>query len=778
VARSILRSVRILRTSSVTALVLCFVLQFFTAASVLAQNTGVIQGTVRAAESGAPLPGVTIVVEEIGLATRSDSRGNFQLVAVPLGTHQVVARRLGLETERVQAVVSAGATARVEFTLSDQALLMPAVVVSATRETQRLSETAASVGIISSEELRLAKPTHPSTILGQIPGVWVNVTGGEGHMTAIRQPQTTKPVYLFLEDGVPTRSTGFFNHNALYEINLPQAERVEVLKGPATALYGSDAIGGVINVESRRPSVFPSAEAYLEGGAFGYNRLLASGSAGGLRADLNLTRTDGWRDATGYDRQSATLRWDAQIRDGAALKTVFTASRIDQQTAGTSALPRQEYVERPTSNLTPISLRQVRAARFSTALELQGDNTLFSVTPYVRWNEMEMLPNWTLTFDPHIGTSGHRSAGVLTRARLDLPELRARVIGGVDIDRSPGSRVETRIDVVRTGSAFTGYTTGDVIYDYDVTFQSVSPYVQADLQPVESLHLTAGLRFDHMSYDYDSRLAPIATGRWRVPEDAVRSYTHLSPKLGASYDFGRQLNVYGNYNRGFRAPSEGQLFRQGSALNTVDLSPVTADSYELGLRGELAGRFGYTLAAYTMEVDSDILNFVRADGSTEAQNAGATRHRGVEAGLSVLLHEAARAHLSYSRAKHTYVSWQPRPTLDFSGNEMEAAPNTILNGRLALSPALIGAGIVSLEWNRIGEYWMNPENTHRYQGHDLFNVHASIPMPRGIEIVGRVMNIADTRYAEMSSFTQARGEELAPGMPRTLFLGAQYRWQR
>jgi outer membrane receptor protein involved in Fe transport len=81
----------------------------------------------------------------------------------------------------------------------------------------------------------------------------VNVTGGEGHQTAIRQPLTTSPVYLYLEDGIPTRSTGFFNHNGLYEVNLPMAGGIEINKGPGSALYGSDAIGGVVNVLTRKP---------------------------------------------------------------------------------------------------------------------------------------------------------------------------------------------------------------------------------------------------------------------------------------------------------------------------------------------------------------------------------------------------------------------------------------------------------------------------------------------------------------------------------------------
>ncbi|HYJ78521.1 MAG TPA: TonB-dependent receptor, partial [Longimicrobiaceae bacterium] len=618
-----------------------------------AQQPGTVEGTVTAAGSGAPLAGVSIRLDGAAAGV-TDAAGRFRVTGVAPGAHTVAAARLGLATATRPVTVEAGATARVDLRLAEEATVLPSLVVSATREARRLAETPATVGVVSRRELRDARPTHPSEVMGAIPGVWVSVTGGEGHMTSIRQPKTTNAVYLFLEDGVPTRSTGFFNHNALYEVNVPQADRIEVLKGPATALYGSDAIGGVVNVETRAPAAGTAVEAYGEGGANGWGRLLlsASGRSGGngVRADLNLTRTDGWRSGTGYDRQSATVRWDHHFAGGASLRSVLALSRIDQQTAGSSTLLQADYHERPTANYTPISFRSVRAARLSAAYERRGAGTLLSVTPFVRWNEMELLPNWSLTYDPSVYSTGHRSAGVLARYRADLPRLRARVISGVDVDYSPGFRTEDSVVTAASNNVFSSYTRGARLYDYDVAFRGVSPYLQAQLSPVERLNLTAGVRYDWLGFDYDNRLtADQAPGqRHRRPTDGSVDYTHLSPKLGVTYEAGPGLAVFASYANGFRAPAEGQLFRQGQAESTVDLRPVDAHSWEGGGRGTLAGRLGWQLSVYRMRVENDILALVNPDGTRETVNAGRTLHRGVEAGISAELPAGVRADLSYS----------------------------------------------------------------------------------------------------------------------------------
>src|SRR5690606_9686263 len=328
--------------------------------------------SVVAAGDGRPVRDADVFVQGSGRRALTGPSGGFVLAGLTPGRYRVIVEALGYASTSREVTLAAGELTELRIELEEAAMSLPEVVVITSREARDLSEVAASVGVVDGARLRASNPGHPSEIMSQIPGVYVNVTGGEGHMTAIRQPLSTDPLYLYLEDGVPTRSTGFFNHNALYEVNLPQADRIEVMKGPANALYGSDAIGGVINVGTRAPTDEATGELTVEGGAFGYRRYLGtlSGTPGGhgLRLDGNYTRTDGWRDGTAYDRISGTLRWDRMLRPGATLRTIVTYSGIDQATAGSSALSREDFEADPTVNYTPISYRDVSAFRASSAL--------------------------------------------------------------------------------------------------------------------------------------------------------------------------------------------------------------------------------------------------------------------------------------------------------------------------------------------------------------------------------------------------------------------------
>jgi iron complex outermembrane receptor protein len=734
---------------------------------VQAQDGGRVAGQVVAADTGAPLSNVNIFIAGSNQRASTTNDGRFMLL-ISAGDHVLVAERLGLESTQQEIRVSAGSTANVIIPVASSAIALSRIVVTATREAQNRSEVAASVGIVDQSAITTVIPSHPSEIMGRVAGVLVNTTGGEGHMTAIRQPLSTAPVYLYLEDGIPTRSTGFFNHNALYEINLPQADRIEIMKGPASALYGSDAIGGVINVGTRRPSDLTNGSMSVEDGEHGYGRILASLSGRGLHADVNLTKTNGWRTGTDYDRQSGTLRWDHLFGEGLFLKTVATFSNVDQATAGTSALSREDYENDPTANYTPISSRDVRAFRLNSALEVQAGAGTLSVTPFFRYNSMDLLPNWSLTFDPATWETQNTSFGMLTKYGVDVSDI--RLVGGVDLDYSPGSRFERSIVPTRTNGIFTAYTNGAVIYDYDVTFSQASPYLQADYD-MGRVTLSAGVRGDFIGYDYSNHLGQELTGRHRRPDDASPSFSDVTPKFGVTYNPTEAFGVFGSYRAGFRAPSEGQIFRQGSAENTLDLKPVQVGSSEAGFRGVLNNVFSYDLSGYYMTKKDDILAFRNPDGSTENVNAGETLHKGVEAQLGAQLLRGLTLDVGYSYAIHTYEQWSLSSGKNFSGNEMEFAPRQIGNAVLEYRLPSLGGSSFSFEWNRLGSYYEDASNANEYEGHDLFNVRALVPVGRNFQVFGRAQNLLDERYAERASYNAFRGEELAPGLPRTVYLG-------
>jgi outer membrane receptor protein involved in Fe transport len=691
------------------------------------------------------------------------------------------------------------------------------VTVTATRQAVSLSESPWSVGVIDQESISVTRPTHPSELLSQVPGVAVSVTNGEGHQTAIRQGFTTSPVYLFLEDGIPIRATGNFNHNALYEVNIPSAASVEVIRGPASALYGSDAIGGVVNVTTRTPSTRSGGNGSLEMGQWGYRRLLAGadsgeGSAGALRLDVNLTSTDGWRQNTGYDRRSFNLRWDRQLSPTTRVKTIIGMTSIDQETGANSPLPMPLYLEDPTVNLRSPAYRKVDALRFSSSFEHDlGGGQQLSLTPYLRRNKMDLNGSYNFTGDARIEDTEVFSAGLLATYRRDFHDAyRSRLIVGLDLDRSPSKRLETKIamssqidarastssDASLRGlyTQYTGYSLGARMYDYEVNYRNLSPYAHWEFSPLPAMRLSAGLRRDRSSYTMDNKANPgyftVAGREYYLPASAEADFARWVPKLGMVYQLSTQSQWYASYNHGFRTPSESQLFRGGRSASggslgarqaeaqalfnaASQLKAIKAEQFEWGLRGSQQ-QIQYEVVAYQLTKSDDLLSQRDATGYSVQTNNGTTKHRGIEVLVGTRLSPAWRFDAAASYASHRYEQWISGGT-DFSGKNIESAPRTLAN--LRLSGQLVAGLNAQLEWVHVGSYNLDQANQFgKYPGHGLWNLRMSMALGADASLFLRAMNVADKRYADSASQSNAAGGLYAPGLPRTLYAGIQARW--
>lgn len=395
---------------------------------------------------------------------------------------------------------------------------------------------------------------------------------------------------------------------------------------------------------------------------------------------------------------------------------------------------------------------------------------------------MDLLPGWGIfkagsNYYGYDSTTKFYSLGLLAKYRHDFDALKIRLIGGVDVDYTPGDYFERRIKVTKSGDQYVSYdyvTNTDNNYDYEATFTGISPYLQIETLPINRLRLTAGTRYDNLSYDYKTNL-PSNANR---PPDTTRTFSHLSPKIGLTYDLTKDISGFASYNNAFRVPSSGDLFRgsQGTASSAINLEPVKADSYEVGLRGGIGQIITFDTSLYYMIKKDDIVNYSPQTNVTQRVNAGETEHKGIEVGVGIKPIKDVELNTSFSYAVHKYNEYTVSSSVDYSGKEMPVAPRVIVNTRLNYKPVFLKGGLAELEWVKLGSYWMDDANTEKYDGHDIFNIRVSYHITKQWEIYVRAINITDELYAERASKSGSDQAIYAPGQPMTFFTGFVYRW--
>ena len=671
--------------------------------------------------------------------------------------------------------------------------ILDTIVITATQAKTKLKDRSESIGVVGEQTIEDTNPTHSADVLNRIAGVNIVQlgSGSQGVAASIRQPISYGPVYLYLENGVPVRSPAFFNHNTLYETNLSEAHGAEIIKGPGSALYGSDAIGGVINVLSNQEITHDKHSLTIEAGEDQWQRLqLKSDNTfdqDSLSFRLGVIDSEGWRQHTGLDRQNALINWQSSGLGFDEINTLFSYTHIDMDTGG-SGLLYDDYMNNSQQAGNLIGFRQVDSYRLSSAWHKDLSSGRLSITPYLRSNDLSYMATWTLNTgrevfipwlgetvldsqDAHINRSGHDSVGAIIRYQQNSNALNGFWITGVDIDRSRGYTEQTYIERTDNdpGSYWLSYREADLLYDYEVDFTSLAPYFHLESSLTDDLRLSLGLRYDYVNYDYDNYLSTVTSDSIHLrPADTQLSMNHLSPKLGLTYQWSNDISSYLSYRNAFRIPSSGQLFRSGSTIDSTNLKPVVADSFDAGIRGNLTENINFELSIYHMEKDDDIVSLTEADGSRRNANVGQTRHQGLELGIDYYFALNWQLGVSYTSSRHEFKQWKVSNSDDFSGNRIPLAPTHYLNARLAYSPSILDGGRIELETIDMGGYFIDEANQHRYNGHTLLNLRTNYYITEDMEIYLNLINVADKLYAETTS---KWGPTYVPGRPRTAYLG-------
>lgn len=226
--------------------ILFFICTLLFAGNIFAQT---IHGKVFDAVTKEPLPAATIA-DTTGTAVSSGMDGSFKIT-----TTAKVLKITSVGYQTRFAEVKDGMSAIGLQTATNQ---LNQVVVSANRTAEKRSEAPVAISTISSKVIQDTKAQRLDALLNKVSGVYMASLGNELNQIAIRQPIGPNNRFLFLEDGFPLRTFAVFDHNGLVEENMAAAKTIEVIKGPSSALYGAEAIGGAVNVITQASPAYTS----------------------------------------------------------------------------------------------------------------------------------------------------------------------------------------------------------------------------------------------------------------------------------------------------------------------------------------------------------------------------------------------------------------------------------------------------------------------------------------------------------------------------------------
>lgn len=648
------------------------------------------------------------------------------------------------------------------------------VVVTASRVEEKLKETPVTVHVVSDKEMEKLRFRNPGEVLTRFPGIYTHDFGGESEITSIRVPtHFTNPYTLVLVDGMPTSSYGCGSSSRFLEINSGNIGRIEIVKGPASALYGSNAIGGIINVITRRPSVKPQIKIWSEYGEYEQWRsgISGSGSSGKLsfNIDMNHIDSDGWREHSAQNKKAGNIKLQYLPTEQSLLTLKLDYLTFEHESSGsireTDFLAdwRQSYH----------TFAGNRMDKFSSALTYTYffETAEFRSTLALRNIDHEVIPNYDIyqqTFGPfprpYVGSlskTDGRDVDLQLLYSKDIAPFRAKIIAGFDVQRADKeadiNRLAITWDAVR--NQYTAYTVGALSKSYDVTTKVAAPYLQLEASLLANLRLIAGGRYDSTQYDVKDKLNTGKSGE--------KDFSRFSPKIGVVYDIFPSVNTYINYSKGFVVPTTSQLLT--SRYANSGLQPEDAANYEIGLRGSFLQKMvDLDMALYSMDITDKIV----INTADQYVNAGKTSQKGVEAIATIMPSENLRLTLAYTYARNKYDTYFSDGT-DYSGNWMPRSPKHRLNARLAVLP-LKGLE-VELEMDAVSSQYADDNNVNPYSRPTLFTLRAGYDRGEW-SFWAHIQNLTDQKYASYISFSSADGVHYYPGHPMTFFAGVSYTW--
>lgn len=710
--------------------------------SPLAWAQGSVSGTVRTSD-GLPLAHLVVTFKAAGTLKRTTTgpEGRYRIGGLAPGDYSVGVESPGLTLDGGTRV-SVGGDARLDLTLTP-APVREQILVAATRGDAPASTLGVSVSVLDHERIREREASSFLDLIRDLPGVTVARSGVLGHQSSAFVRGGESNFARVLVDGMPVNEPGgYYNFAAQFPLELG---RVEVVRGAASSLYGTDALAGVVHLVTRRAALHekPGVSAQAEGGGFAWRRLRGGTAGRSGRFDWNgglvYVKTDNEQPNSAFEQKAGALALGAQLSPRSSLRGVFRGETSTAGTPGAVAFGRPD-LDASSDHDELVGSAMLRHARDKSAHELRAG--------LARTGQLSRNPLDSGSFLPRAGGRSAAFSSSDFPNPLGFQNDTERVTLGYQLEAQVGG------SHLVTAGAELERETGD-LGDLRGTLLSpertnVGVYLQ-DRFSIGRLFLTLGGRVERND-SFGTRAVPRAAAAWRFGPPS------------------RPTTLRGSAGAGIKEPSFFQSFgTETFALGNPDLKPERSRTYDAGLEQRLLrDRLRLEATVFHHDYRDQIAYVVLSPSPFRAsyENLGRTRARGLELELDAAPSKRLRLGAQYTLLdSEILVSTSTNP-LNAVGEPLLRRPRHQGSLWASVSAWRVSGGLNLILVGRRADSDFLGIGLTENEGYTRLDARVRVALRRGLEAFAVAENLTDREYQEVLGY---------PALGRALRVGLRFR---
>lgn len=647
------------------------------------------------------------------------------------------------------------------------------IVVTATRMESRIREVPRSVSVVGQDRIQNGtQQLGLDEALAVVPGLYMQNRYNFSQDLRIslrgfgaRSSFGIRGIRIYV-DGIPeTLPDG---QGQVDSIDLGSTSSIEVLRGPASSLYGN-ASGGVIAIETELADTAPFIEAGAAAGELGFEKyhVKTGGSFDSVDYLFNAsTQTlDGYRDQSRFRGRLINGRVGIALNDTDRLTIAInhTDQPLSEDAGGIDAA---QAAADPRSardlNVLFDASEELTQERIGFVYKRPRDRGDLMLRNYYVWrdfgNKLPFVAGGTVDLDRFFYGVG---------AQYTLHDVLSEAFGltfGLDLDRQKDDR--KRFDNLQG-------VDGSLVFDQEESVDSTGIYMQGRYEISDNWAMSAGMRYDEVTFDIGDRFL-------QDGDDSGKGIFHeFSPSVGMNFSFGRHV-LFGSFSSGFETPTTTELANpDNSGGFNSSLRPQKAKNYELGLKGEQFGTT-YELAVFHIDLEDELVPFElpALPGRTFYSNAGASERTGVEAALSWRGESGLGAEVSYTWSDFTFEEFIDENGNDLSGRHLPGLPENF--GYTGLSYDSESGIDARLEAVWSGTLFADNSNEVSVDSYVVSNFRVSRTFEKTSWVLRPYFglnNIFDERYNSNVRTNSFGGRYYEPAPGRNVYLGIDVRYK-